>query len=245
MPTPYTNLFVEYYFPNQYLLAIVRIIDSKTTEFSWFHPLYFLNTLSGENTFSRTSEYRLSARRSPIQPPALADTSAPRGFSSRVLVLNQSYEPISVCNVKRALILLLLTKAELIAEREQRRVHSVSTSFPYPSIIRLVAYIHLPYKKIELSRRNIIRRDNGRCQYCGTTRPPLTVDHVMPKSRGGKETWENLVCACIKCNNRKGNRTPEEARIKLSRTPRKPTHVTFIKDFGGAIDEKWKPYLFF
>ena len=162
-----------------------------------------------------------------------------------MLVLNQSYEPISVCNVKRAIVLLLLTKAELIAEREQRRVHAISSSLPYPSIIRLVAYIHLPYKKIELSRRNIIRRDNSRCQYCGTSRPPLTVDHVMPKSRNGGDTWENLVCACIRCNNRKGNRTPEEAKMKLARPPRKPTHVTFIKDFGGVIDEKWKPYLFF
>src|SRR5690606_29338257 len=139
-------------------------------------------------TFSLVSEYRLSARRSPIQVPLPSESPASPSLSGRVLVLNQSYEPISVCNVKRAVILLLLTKAELVAEREQRRIHTISASLPYPSIIRLSTYIHLPYKKIELSRRNIIRRDNSRCQYCGTTRPPLTVDHVMPKSRGGGDT---------------------------------------------------------
>jgi 5-methylcytosine-specific restriction endonuclease McrA len=161
-----------------------------------------------------------------------------------VLVLNQSYEPISICNVQKAIVLLVLTKAELVAGLENRAVRSVRESFAFPSVIRLRRYIHAPIKKIELSRKNILRRDGNRCQYCGTTRAPLTVDHVMPRSRGGGDSWENLVCACVKCNIRKGNRTPDEAGMKLAKTPRRPTHVTFIRNINGDVDEHWKPYLF-
>jgi 5-methylcytosine-specific restriction endonuclease McrA len=135
-------------------------------------------------------------------------------------------------------------KAELVAGVEHRTIRSVSQSFPFPSVIRLRRYIHVPVKKVELSRKNILRRDGNRCQYCGTTKPPLTVDHVIPKSRGGTDTWENLVCACTKCNIRKGNRTPEEASMKLAKTPRRPTHVTFIRNVSADLDELWKPYLF-
>lgn len=165
-------------------------------------------------------------------------------LSGRVLVLNQSYEPISICNVQKAIVLLVLTKAELVAGLENRAVRSVRESFAFPSVIRLRRYIHAPIKKIELSRKNILRRDGNRCQYCGTTRAPLTVDHVMPRSRGGGDSWENLVCACVKCNIRKGNRTPDEAGMKLAKTPRRPTHVTFIRNINGDVDEHWKPYLF-
>jgi 5-methylcytosine-specific restriction endonuclease McrA len=165
-------------------------------------------------------------------------------LNGRVLVLNQSYEPISVCNVQKAMILLFLTKAELVAGNDARSIRSVSRSFVFPSVIRLCRYVHTPAKKIELSRKNVLRRDANRCQYCGTTKPPLTVDHIMPKSRGGQDTWENLTCACVRCNVRKGNRTPDEAGIKLLRTPRRPSHVTFIKNIGGDLDERWKPYLF-
>ncbi len=115
---------------------------------------------------------------------------------------------------------------------------------PFPSVIRLSAYIHLPYKNIELSRKNIIRRDGHRCQYCSKSSPPLTIDHVMPKSRGGSDTWENLVCACVRCNNRKGNRTPEEAGMPLLRRPRKPSHIMFIRHIEGRVKEQWKPFLF-
>lgn len=140
--------------------------------------------------------------------------------------------------------MLYLTKAELVAEQKNRTIHTISHSFPYPSVIRLSSYIHLPFKKIELSRKNILRRDGSRCQYCGTTSLPMTVDHIIPKSRGGADTWENLCCACIRCNNKKGSKTPEEAHITLLKQPRKPSHVTFIKYHSGTLDEKWKPYLF-
>ena len=135
-------------------------------------------------------------------------------------------------------------KAEVVVAHEKRRIRSVRDIFSYPSVIRLRRYINIPIKKVELSRKNILRRDGHQCQYCGSNKPPLTVDHVMPRSRGGADSWENLVCACIKCNVKKGNRTPEEAGMKLMKTPRRPTHVTFIKNLGGEVDERWKPYLF-
>lgn len=168
----------------------------------------------------------------------------PSGLEERVLVLNQSYEPISVCNVKKAVTLLFLMKAEVVVANDSRFVRSVSQALICPSVIRLRRYIHMPIKKVELSRKNILRRDGHRCVYCNTTKLPLTVDHVIPRSRGGGDTWENLVCACVKCNVRKGNRTPDEANMKLTTTPRRPSHVTFIKNLGGDLDDGWKPYLF-
>ncbi|MCS7000627.1 MAG: HNH endonuclease [Bacteroidota bacterium] len=170
--------------------------------------------------------------------------AAPPLSSGRVLVLNQSYEPILICSVKKALLLLFLNKAELVESRNGAVIRSVRAAYPFPSVIRLHAYIHLPYKKVELSRRNILRRDGFACQYCGTRSAPLTIDHVIPRSRGGNDTWENLVTACIPCNNRKGNRTPEEAGMRLRSVPRKPNHIVFLRNFMGTIEQEWRPYLF-
>lgn len=161
-----------------------------------------------------------------------------------MLILNQNYEPMSICNVKKAIILLFLGKAELIEAQQNKYVHSVSATMPFPSIVRLGVYIQIPYKKIILSRKNILRRDGHRCQYCGKTELTLTVDHIIPKAKKGEETWENLVTACVECNNRKGDRTPEEAHMKLMRKPMKPNHVSFIRHFVGSVDDSWKPYLF-
>lgn len=163
---------------------------------------------------------------------------------NKVLVLNQSYEPVSVCSAKKAIVLLLLTKAELIAKKDGLLVHSVTYSFPLPSVIRLSRYIKIPLKKIELSRKNILRRDNHQCQYCGTYSTNLTVDHIIPKSRGGTDSWDNLVAACIACNNKKGNQTPEEAGLRLIKKARKPNHIIFIKNLLGKLEDNWKPYLF-
>lgn len=165
-------------------------------------------------------------------------------LSGRVLVLNQGYEPISICSVKKALLLLLLDKAELVEARNGSVIRTVQRVYPFPSVIRLQSYIRVPYKKVELSRRNILRRDGFACQYCGTRSAPLTIDHVIPRSRGGTDTWENLVTACIPCNNRKGNRTPEEAGMRLRSIPRKPNHIIFLRNFSGSIEEEWRPYLF-
>ncbi len=165
-------------------------------------------------------------------------------LNAKVLVLNQNYEPMSVCNVRKAIIMLYLGKAEIIEEYLDKRVRSISATFPFPSIVRLGVYVHVPYKKIILSRKNILRRDNHRCQYCGRSDLPLTIDHVNPKSKGGTDSWENMVCACVKCNNKKGDRLPHEVDMNLRRQPFKPNHVTFIRHYVGQVDERWKPYLF-
>ncbi|UCE19948.1 MAG: HNH endonuclease [Gemmatimonadota bacterium] len=160
-----------------------------------------------------------------------------------VLVLNQNYEPLSVCSAKRAIILVFLGKAEII-EHHDLSVRSISRSFPLPSVVRLILYIQIPRKGVILSRRNVIKRDGHRCQYCSTTQGAMTVDHVIPKTLGGKDSWDNLVCACIGCNNKKGNRTPEQAHLQLIRQPRVPNRITFIQHFIGIADARWRPYLF-
>ncbi|MGK9369051.1 HNH endonuclease [Melioribacter sp. Ez-97] len=158
--------------------------------------------------------------------------------------MNQSYEPLSICNVKKAIVLLLLGKAELVANNNGRQIRTVSKSYPWPSVIKLKDYIRIPYKKIILTRKNILKRDGHRCAYCGRGDLPLTVDHVVPKSRGGSDTWENLVAACLPCNNKKGDRTPDEAGMKLRIKPFTPNHILFIKSTAGRIDTAWKPFLF-
>ena len=165
-------------------------------------------------------------------------------MNAKVLILNQNYEPMSVVNVKKAIALLYLGKAELIEAQNGQLVRAVSVSMAFPSIVRLSVFVRVPYKKIILSRKNILRRDGHRCQYCGRADLPLTVDHVIPASRNGEDSWENLVCACVRCNNKKGDRTPEEALMPLRRKPMRPNHVTFIRHVVGSLDERWKPYLF-
>jgi 5-methylcytosine-specific restriction endonuclease McrA len=164
-------------------------------------------------------------------------------LAGHVLVLNTDYRALAVCSVERALVLVFLHKAELVEAQQEHLVHSAHAAFPWPSIVRLKAYVRVPYRRIMLTRRNVIRRDGNHCQYCGS-RERLTLDHVVPKSRGGPDTWENLVAACVPCNNRKGNRTPEEAGMRLSRKPFRPSHVMYLRDFLGSLDEAWKPYLY-
>ena len=159
------------------------------------------------------------------------------------MVLNQNYEPITICNARRAIILAYLGKAEVLNTVENKVIRSVYRTFKYPSVVRLILFVRVPFKKIILSRKNIIRRDNHRCQFCGVS-TNLTIDHIIPKSKGGEDAWENLTTACIKCNNKKGDRTPEEAKMVLFNNPKKPSHITFIKNFAGKVDEDWKPFLF-
>ncbi|MBC8045047.1 MAG: HNH endonuclease [Rhizobacter sp.] len=165
-------------------------------------------------------------------------------LNSKVLVLNQNYEPMSVCNAKKAIILIFGGKAEMVAAHPDQFIRSVKAQFPMPSIVRLIFYVAVPYKKIMLTRKNLLRRDGNRCQYCGRTDLVLTLDHVIPKSQGGSDTWENLITACTKCNNKKANRTPEQANMPLYRKPIRPNPVMFIQHFVGNISDEWKPYLF-
>ncbi len=164
-------------------------------------------------------------------------------MTGHVLVLNQDYQALSITSVQRAIVLVLLHKAEMVEAEALRFVRSPSRQLPWPSIVRLKAYVRVPYKRILLTRKNVIRRDSSRCQYCGG-RDRLTIDHVLPKSRGGRDAWDNLVAACVPCNNRKGSMTPTEAGMNLDRAPFRPSYVMYIRDYVGSLDDTWKPYLF-
>jgi len=159
-------------------------------------------------------------------------------------MLNQSYEPLTICNIKKAIGLIYLGKAELILQDNRKILRTVSQNYPWPSIIRLSRFVRVPYKKVVLTRKNILRRDVYKCAYCGRSDLPLTIDHVVPKSKGGTDTWENLVCACTICNNKKSDRSPEEAKMVLLNKPFKPSHIMFIKNVVGKLNENWKPYLY-
>ena len=165
-------------------------------------------------------------------------------LNRNVLVLNQNYEPLSVCTVKRAVLMMLLGKVEMIETMDGYRLRSVRSSIRVPSVVRLGMYIKTPRKRILLSRKNIIKRDGNRCMYCGRNDGSMTIDHIIPRKLGGKDTWENLVCACVKCNHSKSDRTPEQANMKLRKKPTRPNHLMFIQRFIGISDNNWKPYLF-
>ncbi|MEO0470670.1 MAG: HNH endonuclease [Bacteroidota bacterium] len=160
-----------------------------------------------------------------------------------VLVLNQSYQAIGICSVERAFILVLLQKAELLSQNKGRMLRSIRHDYQYPSVIRLFRYIHIPFKKVNLTRQNIFKRDRNRCVYCGS-RDNLTIDHVIPKSRGGRDTWENLATACQKCNAKKGDLTLEQSEMEMSHAPFRPSFVMYLSTFAGTVRDDWKPYLY-
>ncbi len=165
-----------------------------------------------------------------------------------VLVLNASYEPINICAARRALVLIL--KGVAAAEEfSSLLMHSSRHTLRLPSVIRLLEYRRIPHQTRALSRKNILMRDRYTCQYCLNTLPSaeLTLDHVVPRSRHGETTWENLVACCHSCNNRKGSRTPDEAGMKLARQPRPfSLHTSrHLMRLLGRSDEKWRKYLFY
>ncbi|RMF28111.1 MAG: HNH endonuclease [Cyanobacteria bacterium J083] len=160
----------------------------------------------------------------------------------KVLVLNASYEPLNITSWKRAIILLLKQKAEQL---EHNNIY-IYPELPIPSVIRLRQYVKVPYKEIPLTRRNILERDRHTCQYCSCKGEALTLDHIIPRSRGGKDTWENLVAACVKCNVKKGSRTPKEASMVLLNQPRKPhssLYFEIVKCTRGEHNQAWKKYV--
>ncbi len=159
------------------------------------------------------------------------------------MVLNQNYEPLLVCNAKRALILLFLGKAEVV-ENSAFYASSIRRKYILPSVVRLGNFIRKPRLAVKLSKQNILRRDRHTCQYCGINQSSLTIDHLIPKSQGGEDTWDNLVCACTVCNNKKANRSLKQSRMTLIKTPKRPHYFSFIQYSIHNPDEKWKPYLF-
>jgi 5-methylcytosine-specific restriction endonuclease McrA len=160
----------------------------------------------------------------------------------QVLVLNADYTAISVCTIPKAFLLVYLNKAEMVAESEHYKIRTISAAFSSPSIIRLHKYVNVPYKSVLLNRNNIYKRDDHSCVYCGSSKD-LTLDHVMPKSKGGRTIWENLVTACRKCNASKGHLTPEEAGMPLNRKPFRPSFVVFVSKYATQTEDKWLPYL--
>jgi len=145
---------------------------------------------------------------------------------SAVLVLNQNYEPLNVCNARRALVLVDGGKAEVL-EHAEIPIRTPNRLFPRPSVIRLVYMIKRPRPRVRLTRREIFIRDHQACQYCGIRTRDLTLDHVVPRHRGGRHSWDNLVSACRTCNHRKGGRTPDEARMLLRRQPTEPRATSY------------------
>ncbi|MFW6359768.1 MAG: HNH endonuclease [Chroococcales cyanobacterium] len=161
---------------------------------------------------------------------------------SKVLVLNASFEPLNITSWRRAVVLLLKGKAEQI-EHNGKLLY---TGFPLPTVIRLRHYVRVPYKEIPLTRRNILERDSHTCQYCFYKGEKLTLDHVIPRSRGGGDSWENIVTACVRCNVKKGNRTPKEANMILRTQPRKPyssLYFEILKHIKNDINQEWKKYV--
>ena len=160
-----------------------------------------------------------------------------------MLVLNATYEPVNVCTVRRAVVLLLKEKAELV-ERAERVLHSESTTMARPVVIRLVSYVRIPRDthRRKITRRAVFARDDWTCQYCGA-RSQLTVDHVVPRSKGGGSTWDNIVASCAPCNRRKGDALPRQAGMRLNKQPRTPNPDVFIQVASPTIPAAWRQYL--
>ena len=161
----------------------------------------------------------------------------------QVLVLNASYEPLNVCSVRRAHVLVFKGKAEVV-EHLGRPLRSAAERFLWPHVIRLLQYVRVP-KSVQrkISRRALFARDGWRCQYCGSEGGKLTLDHVVPRSRGGESVWENVVTSCAPCNLRKGNRTLEQSGMRLHAPPRAPAPSLFVTLAAPRIPDGWQPYL--
>ena len=160
-----------------------------------------------------------------------------------VLVLNANFEPLNVCDMHRAIGLILTQRASLVLNG-RGHIHTINAEFPSPSVIRLQHMIHRPRPHVKLTRREIFRRDNYTCQYCGKHSLDLTIDHIIPRHLGGPHTWENVITACASCNHHKGGRMLAEANMKPMRVPvEPPASAAYI--FGRHLNDnsEWEPYL--
>jgi 5-methylcytosine-specific restriction endonuclease McrA len=160
---------------------------------------------------------------------------------TRALVLNATYEPIGVVSARRAVVLALDEKVDVLADTGER-LGSANLSLPIPSVIRLRYYVKVPYKRTApLSRRAVFARDLSRCQYCG--KPAESIDHVVPRSKGGSHTWDNVVACCRRCNTFKGNRLLEHCSLRLRARPTTPKEYVWVKVAVGTVPAAWAPYL--
>ncbi|MFN7171247.1 MAG: HNH endonuclease [Fimbriimonadaceae bacterium] len=162
-----------------------------------------------------------------------------------VLVLNSNYEPLNVCGIRRALSLLFLGKAEILHHHE-RPIRTVGGPVPAPSVLRMRYQVRRPMPELRLSRHSVLARDHYTCQYCGVKGRELTIDHVVPRWAGGPHTWDNLVACCRKCNLKKGDKTPQQANMKLRKKPKRPHYVPYLSlpmYLRARNCEEWMMYL--
>ena len=165
-------------------------------------------------------------------------------LSRKVLLLNNSYEALGIISSKKAIIMLLSKKVDYI-EKTKELIRSEKLNIIIPDIVKLKTYIYIKNRKIALTRKNIFKRDQYKCQYCGGgNNLLLTLDHVIPKQKGGVDSWENLVSACTKCNINKGNKFLSDTRMKLLKKPKQPHYLMFLQDYVNIEYNKWKPYLY-
>ncbi len=161
----------------------------------------------------------------------------------QVLVLNASYEPLNITTWRRAMVMMLKGKAESLEEDSSRMIRQDTM---LPTVIRLRQFVHVPFREIPLTRKNVLQRDNYCCQYCGYKGDKLSIDHVIPRSRGGDDSWENVTTACLPCNVFKGNHTPQEANMPLSRKPRKPLSILSFeatRQIDSGRHREWSKYV--
>ncbi|WP_207454036.1 HNH endonuclease [Herbiconiux sp. SYSU D00978] len=160
----------------------------------------------------------------------------------RTLVLNAGYEPLAVVSFKRAIVLVMNGKASILEQDDDHPVWGASSSWDRPSVIILRRYVRIPHtRSVPVSRRGVLRRDGQRCGYCGASAG--TIDHILPRSRGGADSWENLVACCLKCNNIKGDRTPAEMGWHLRVTPRPPHGTAWLVRGVERSEPQWQEYL--
>jgi len=220
---------------------------------------------------SRTKQSAAASASAPEPAPPASPVASNEGLDAKVLVLNKMYLAVRVVTARRALTLLCREIAEIIhvedgqylnydfeswTEIAQIRdafdwaehdwIRTVDLRIPVPRVIRLLGYDRLPRQEVKLNRRNLFGRDRNRCQYCGYHFPTseLSIDHVIPRTQGGRDNWENLVCACVRCNARKGGRTPAQASMTLIQKPARPRRNPMISArISQAKYESWRAFL--
>jgi len=163
-------------------------------------------------------------------------------MEKRVLVLNLDHSPVAVVTVQKALVLTFLDKVSCLRYYDALMIRTVTREFRYPAVVRLNEYKPIPFKGVMLNRNNLFRRDGHECQYCGS-RKHLTIDHVVPRSKGGPTSWTNLITACNPCNVQKGSRTPEQAGMLLRKQPYRPSLSHFLAEYAEKHAEEWMPFL--